>query len=79
MQNTEEKEDGPMTINYLVCDHCGKKLDNMNDYDGIEISISYEYFGDVDLCSDCFKEFVSKTKEYINRTAKEHKTGETAC
>lgn len=37
------------------CDHCGKELDKMKDYDDTLITISYKEAG-VDLCSECFDE-----------------------
>ena len=55
------------TVHYKTCDHCGKKLDPMNDYEDLDIEILT--IKTVDLCLSCEEElermictFVGKEK-----------------
>ncbi len=55
-----------MTKNAIFCDHCGKEIDQMIDYDDVTIKCAHEW-KDVDLCEDCFNElwdFISKFCTY---------------
>ena len=44
-----------MTETKICCDHCGKELDPMRDYDETEITM-YHKWQTVDLCCECFND-----------------------
>ena len=53
------------------CDHCGKQLNGMKDYTEIEI----EFCGDkicCDLCQDCYKELLKRTKDFVKGEFKQN-------
>lgn len=61
-----------MNVNKWYCDHCGKEIDNMNDYIDTEIDTPYNLLS-TDLCQDCVKklwevigEFCSVQKDIKN-------------
>ena len=53
------------TVHYKTCDHCGKRLDSMRDYDDYEVDL----VGYVDLCKECFNELTRIVKEFVERSA----------
>lgn len=55
-----------MFVNYHTCDHCGKRLDTMNDYEDIDIQMT-DWFSGVDLCADCFDELEKLVTDFIHR------------
>lgn len=57
----------------IRCDHCGKILDPMHDYDNIEITICSPLpnSDSVDLCKECFDDLVSRVEAYL-RVAKDY-------
>lgn len=44
-----------MTEIKIYCDHCGKVLDVMSDYGGVEIEVAHKY-RKADLCTGCFEQ-----------------------
>lgn len=50
-------------VHYHICDHCGKKLDDIHDY------VEYELteFITADLCEDCLHEFETIIKVFLHR------------
>ena len=48
---------------YHVCDHCGKRLDDMHDYAEYELT----KFIDADLCKDCLNELGTIIKNFLHR------------
>lgn len=53
-------------VHYHTCDHCGKCLDSMKDYEDYNLS----EFLRVDLCADCLKEFEKIINKFLNREGK---------
>lgn len=56
-------EDKQMLTLYHTCDHCGKRLDEMQDYIDIELSD----FGTIkaDLCAGCFEKINEIIKDFV--------------
>ena len=54
-----------MTEIKIYCDHCGKVLDNKNDFP--KIYITYEADETVDLCKKCYFDLVSYISEFCTR------------
>ncbi|MBQ7913761.1 MAG: hypothetical protein IJ308_08515 [Clostridia bacterium] len=54
----------------IICDHCGKELDRMKDYDDISIETMNSFY-DTDLCADCRNELSERmdkmVKEFIGK------------
>lgn len=50
----------------VTCDHCGKKLNNMNDYADTEFDTIDNWFT-ADLCSECYKEISKIIKEFCEK------------
>lgn len=51
-------------VSFYKCDHCGKKLDKMQDYIDMEIeSIGYGY----DLCYDCYLKLKRTIRDFLKR------------
>ncbi len=59
------------TVHYKTCDHCGKRLDSMHDYDDYEVDL----IGYVDLCADCFHELTRIAREFVERRADDGQAG----
>lgn len=49
-----------------ICDHCGKEMDLMIDYEAVEFDTEDEFL-QVDLCSECYKEISSIIKQFCGR------------
>lgn len=49
-----------------ICDHCGKEMDLMIDYEAVEFDTEDEFL-QVDLCSECYKEISSIIKQFCRR------------
>lgn len=56
---------------YHTCDHCGKILDEMKDWIGIEIEEFYPCSHSFDLCKECAQELDKIISTFINETPKE--------
>lgn len=54
-----------MNVNKWYCDHCGKELDNMNDYIDTEIDTPYDLLS-TDLCQDCVKKLWEVIGEFCS-------------
>lgn len=50
----------------FTCDHCGKELDEMQDYTDMKIDNFIDYVT-ADLCSDCLIELNEVVLKYINQ------------
>ena len=51
----------------IRCDHCGKILDAMHDYDNIDIIICSPIpSNSADLCADCFNDLINKVEAYLH-------------
>lgn len=57
-----------MIIKQTACDHCGKVIDPMKDYEGLDITLNHVSIKG-DLCGTCFNGLVKSIKDYMN-TAK---------
>ena len=49
-----------------TCDHCGKKMDSMSDYEDIEYDTLNNWLK-VDLCSKCYEEISYIIQEFCSR------------
>ena len=54
-----------MTKITTYCDHCGKELNNMEDYGCSEIEIAYVEF-QADLCKECHEQLVKTVKDFCS-------------
>lgn len=54
-----------MTKIITYCDHCGKVLNDMEDYGSSEIEIAYVEFT-ADLCKECHEELVKMVKDFCS-------------
>lgn len=52
-----------MKENKVLCDHCGKKLNNMEDYIDVEIELGHIWRSH-DLCSECIEGLKDVIDEY---------------
>lgn len=50
----------------IRCDHCGKELDIMKDFDDMTIELGYKWV-ECDLCDSCLEELYSKVYAFCNR------------
>ena len=41
-----------MKENKIYCDHCGKEIDTMRDYDDLQIDMGHKWYN-TDLCIEC--------------------------
>lgn len=55
-----------MEIRYHICDHCGKQLNPMKDYEDVEL----DKYGLVraDLCTACYNELDIIIQKFLNRS-----------
>ena len=44
-----------MKSNKIYCDHCGKELDTMHDFDDTQIDMAHKWTT-ADLCAECLNE-----------------------
>lgn len=49
-----------------TCDHCGKKINEMNDYIDTEFDTIDDWLK-ADLCAECYKEISQMIKQFCNR------------
>lgn len=54
-----------MTVVKSYCDHCGKELNDMEDYSSCEIEIAYVEF-QADLCKECHGLLVKMAKDFCS-------------
>lgn len=54
-----------MTKTTTYCDHCGKVLDDMEDYIGAEIDVCYQEFI-YDLCKACREQLAKLVKDFCS-------------
>ncbi len=52
-----------------ICDHCGKELNEIQDYTEMEIRDFADYV-ETDLCSKCYDELNNIVLKYCNKEAK---------
>jgi hypothetical protein len=50
----------------VICDHCGKKLDEIKDYEDTQFNTIDEWFT-ADLCAECYTEISRITKEFCKK------------
>ena len=55
-----------MTKVITYCDHCGKTLNEMEDYPSSEIEIAYTEF-EADLCKGCYEQLVKLVKNFCSK------------
>ena len=55
-----------MKKNIIICDHCGKELNGIEDYIGIEFDNMVEWFT-ADLCKECYMEISNKINQFCNK------------
>ena len=49
----------------FICDHCGKKINPVNDYTDIEIN-DFDFIKTVDLCKECFDQLCDMIRKFIH-------------
>ena len=49
-----------------TCDHCRKKINEMNDYIDTEFDTIDDWLK-ADLCAECYKEISQMIKQFCNR------------
>lgn len=54
-----------MTVIKQYCDHCGKELNNMEDYSECEITVGYNEFY-FDLCKECHELLGKTVKDFCS-------------
>lgn len=55
-----------MTIIKTYCDHCGKTLDSMADYNDVEIEAAHNHIR-TDLCTKCFEKLNDVIRNFCKR------------
>lgn len=50
----------------VTCDHCNKKLNEMEDYADTEFDCINDWFK-VDLCAECYTEISNTIREFCRR------------
>lgn len=58
-----------MHIDKYVCDHCGKPLDEMEDYIEVNVEVWNEF--EADLCANCIKELDRMALEFCKKEYEE--------
>lgn len=56
----------------LFCDHCGKEINDMDDYIDNEIEFEADEY-ECDLCYDCFNEITDEIRNRLNEFIGGHK------
>ena len=54
-----------MTVIKTYCDHCGKEIDTMIDYNDCQLDIGYEVVT-VDLCKECLDMLLMTVKNFCS-------------
>lgn len=52
-----------MRVNKCFCDHCGKELEAMHDYEDVDISVDRPLMN-TDLCVECFDELCKQIERF---------------
>ena len=52
-----------MVFHKIYCDHCGKELDTMKDFNDTQIDMAHKWCV-VDLCSECLDELYDMVTEF---------------
>lgn len=55
-----------MQVTKIYCDHCGKELSTMNDYDDCDVNLPDRRVN-TDLCSDCAEKLSKLIAEFLNK------------
>lgn len=55
-----------MKENNVLCDHCGKHLDRMTDYEDINIELGH-LWRQHDLCAECLEELKSLVDNFCDK------------
>lgn len=55
-----------MTEHKIYCDHCGKELDTMRDFDDLQIEMAHKWIT-ADLCVECLDELYKITREFCKK------------
>lgn len=48
----------------FFCDHCGKKLDPILDFQYVSIAVAHKWIN-ADLCTDCLEKLYLKISEFV--------------
>ena len=54
------------TKNKIYCDHCGKELGIMHDYDDMQIDMAYKWIT-ADLCAECLDKLYDLVCDFCER------------
>ena len=55
-----------MKDNKIYCDHCGKELDTMHDFDDIQIDMAHKWTT-ADLCAECLDKLYDLVCDFCER------------
>ena len=55
-----------MTETKIHCDHCGKELDTMRDFDNLTIEMNHKWLV-TDLCSECLDKLYASVREFCKK------------
>lgn len=50
----------------MYCDHCGKDIDPMIDYEDIHINMDFKWIN-ADLCIDCLDELYKLVSDFVKK------------
>ena len=51
----------------IQCDHCGKSINPMIDFEDLTIDVEFTRIRNVDLCVDCLGELCKLVSDFIKR------------
>ena len=55
-----------MTETKIYCDHCGKELDTMHDFDDLTIEMEHKWLV-TDLCAECLDKLYDSVYEFCKK------------
>lgn len=50
----------------IHCDHCGKELDTMRDFDDLTIEMNHKWLL-TDLCAECLDKLYASVREFCKK------------
>ena len=59
-----------MKDNKIYCDHCGKELDTIHDFDDIQIDMAHKWTT-ADLCAECLDKLYDLICDFCERKSGE--------
>ena len=65
-----------MKENKIYCDHCGKEIDTMRDYNDLQIDIGHKWYN-TDLCIECLDKLYDIVLNFCKKQDHPTEKGET--